>query len=78
VDKQQRYWREQEQILVERWTAAEGRYRAAQAAMAQQTASQDKPTPDSLQAIETARIELEAVRKQVARLKAEFSAGKRY
>jgi len=74
----QKYWREQEQILVERWTAAEGRYRAAQAAMVLQTASQEKPTTDSLQAIETARVELEAVRKQVARLKAEFSAGKRY
>ncbi len=77
MDKQ-KYWREQEHILVERWTAAEDRYRAAQAAMTQQTASQDKPTTDSLQAVETARIELEAVRKQVARLKAEFSAGKRY
>ena len=80
MDKQ-KHWREQEQELVNRWNAATDRYREAQAAARLQAAPQDGdvgPTKDSVQAVEAARIELEAVRKRVARFKAEFSAGKRY
>jgi len=76
----QKYWREQELELINRWNAATDRYREAQAAVTLQTAPQGDggPTKDSVQAVEAARVELEAVRKRVARFKAEFSAGKRY
>ena len=79
MDKQ-KHWREQEQELVNRWNAATDSYREAQAAATLQTASQGDggQTKDSMQAVEAARVELEAVRKRVARFKAEFSAGKRY
>jgi len=79
MDKQ-KHWREQEQELVNRWNAATDRYREAQAAATLQVAPQGDggATKDSIQAVEAARIELEAVRKRVARFKAEFSAGKRY
>ena len=79
MDKQ-KHWREQEQELINRWNAATDRYREAQAAVALQDAPQSGggPSKDSVQAVEAARMELEAVRKRVARFKAEFSAGKRY
>ena len=79
MDKQ-KYWREQEQELVNRWNAAADRYREAQAAATRNPDPQSDgvPTKDSEQAVEAARVELEAVRKRVARFKAEFSAGKRY
>ena len=79
MDKQ-KYWREQEQELINRWNAAAERYREAQAAVTLQVVPQSDggPTKDSVQAVEAARVELEAVRKRVARFKAEFSAGKRY
>jgi hypothetical protein len=73
-------WREQEQQLVERWNAASDRYRDAQAEVSRhQLANGDNaPSGEILLRAETARAELEAMRKQVARLKAEFSTGKRY
>ena len=80
MDKQ-KYWREQEQELINRWNAATDRYREAQAAATLKATPQGDgvgPTKDSVQAVEAARVELEAVRKRVARFKAEFSAGKRY
>ena len=79
MDKQ-KYWREQEQELINRWNAATDRYREAQAAATLQLDQQSDagPTKDHMQAIEAARLELESVRKRVARFKAEFSAGKRY
>lgn len=79
MDKQ-KHWREQEQELINRWNAATDRYREAQAAVTGQVApeSDGAPSKDSVQAVEAARVELEAVRKRVARFKAEFSAGKRY
>ena len=73
-------WREQEQQLVERWNAAAIRLRDAQAALS--SASSDngdaEPHEEKVLKAKAARAELEAVRKQVARLKVEFSAGKRY
>lgn len=76
----QKHWREQEQELVNRWNAATDRYRVAQAAALLPAAPQDDgaPVTNSAEAVEAARMELESVRKRVARFKAEFSAGKRY
>ena len=73
-------WREQEQLLVERWNAAEGRFRDAQAALSSRSSADGEVAPDeeSVLKVKAARAELEAMRKQVARIKAEFSAGKRY
>ena len=58
-------WRDQEQNLVERWNAANERFRAANAG-------------NVAAEVEAARAELETLRRQVARLKSEFSTGKRY
>ena len=58
-------WREQEQQLIARWNAANERYRVAHAG--------NQPADT-----EAARAELEVLRRQVARLKVEFSSGKRY
>ena len=58
-------WREQEQQLIARWNAANERYRVAHAG--NQPAEAD-----------AARAELEILRRQVARLKVEFTSGKRY
>ena len=72
-------WREQEQQLVERWNAAAIRLRDAQAALSSSSEDGDSaPHEEKLLKAKAARAELEAVRKQVARLKVEFSAGKRY
>ena len=58
-------WREQEQQLVARWNAASERFRAAHAG-------------NQAAEAEAARAELEVLRRQVARLKVEFTSGKRY
>jgi hypothetical protein len=58
-------WRDQEQDLVQRWNAANERFRAAHAG--------NLPAE-----VDAARAELETLRRQVARLKSEFSTGKRY
>src|SRR5882762_1697806 len=73
-------WREQEQQLVERWNAAASRFRDAQAALSSQSTESGDAAPHEEKVLKAkaARAELEAVRKQVARLKVEFSAGKRY
>jgi hypothetical protein len=79
MDKR-RTWREQEQQLVERWNAANERFREAQAEMTRQRLPQGggAPTEECVRTEEAARVELEAMRKQVARMKVEFSTGKRY
>jgi len=79
MDKR-RAWREQEQQLVERWNAATQRYSAAQAEVARQRLApgDGAPSEECVRTEETARMELEAMRKQVARMKVEFSTGKRY
>ncbi|HYU68966.1 MAG TPA: hypothetical protein VEL09_06500 [Burkholderiales bacterium] len=73
-------WRKQEQQLVEQWNAAAGRFRDAQAALSSRSSENADAAPDEENELKAkvARAELEAVRKQVARIKAEFSAGKRY
>ena len=79
MDKR-RAWREQEQQLVERWKAASERYREAEAALSSQSSADGEGAPheESVLKVKAARAELEAMRKQVARIKVEFSAGKRY
>ena len=82
MDKR-RAWREQEQLLVERWNAATQRYSEAQAEVTRQRLPQGdgtptQPTEECVRTEEAARVELEAMRKQVARMKVEFSTGKRY
>ena len=73
-------WRKQEEQLVERWNAAAGQFRDAQAALSCRSSENGDAAPDEETVLraKAARAELEAVRKQVARIKVEFSAGKRY
>jgi hypothetical protein len=77
---QRRTWREQEQQLVERWNAATERCRAADAEVTRQSLPQGGgvPSDECLRSAEAAKAGLEAMRKQVARMKVEFSTGKRY
>jgi hypothetical protein len=77
MDTRQKVWREEEQRLLERWNAATGRFRDAQAALSK-PAPAGVPQEALTNAAATARTELDHMRKQVARLKAEFSSGKRY
>jgi len=62
---QKKKWRDQEQQLVERWTAANERLRLAHAG-------------NVAAEVQAAQAELELLRRQVARLKSEFNTGKRY
>ncbi|MDH4175360.1 MAG: hypothetical protein OEZ09_06305 [Betaproteobacteria bacterium] len=76
MDKR-KLWREQEQRVVERWNAAEARYREVHAALQRQEGN-GAEAEALKQEIERARADIEAVRRQVARLKVEFTSGKRY
>ena len=73
MDKRKR-WREEEERLVARWNAAATRYREVQA----EISSQGAETEALKLKAHTARQEVEAVRREVARLKVEFNSGKRY
>ncbi len=77
---QRRTWREQEQKLVERWNEATERCRAADAEMTRQRQPQGDgvPSDECVRSAEAANLALEIMRKQVARMKVEFSTGKRY
>lgn len=78
MDKRKR-WREQEQAVVERWNAAAVRFREVQAEISRQAAAGSDSASEELRLkAESARAEMEAVRRQVARLKVEFASGKRY
>jgi hypothetical protein len=68
-------WRDQEQQLVERWNAANERFRVAHAQIARLQPAADEAV---MREAEAARAELELLRRQVARLKGEFNTGKRY
>jgi len=71
-----RTWREEEQRLIERWNSAAERYRVVQAEVSLLNGS---VLPDDLKLREqTARAEVAAVRREVAKLKVEFNSGKRY
>ncbi len=69
-------WREQEQLLVERWNAAATRYQEIQAEITQ--AGGESTSAELVTKANSARAEMDAVRRQVARLKVEFTSGKRY
>jgi hypothetical protein len=79
VDKR-KAWREQEQRLVERWNAAAARQRDVHAEISRLPPAPDNagPSADLLLRAEAARAEIEALRRQIARLKVEFNSGKRY
>jgi len=70
-------WRAQEQLLVERWNAAAARYREIQAEISRQ-ASAGGASAELMLRAESALADIEAVRRQVARLKVEFNSGKRF
>jgi hypothetical protein len=75
MDKRSK-WRAQEQELVARWNAAVARQREALSALA--LAGADAANEALVQSAERARAEVDAIRRQVARLKVEFNSGKRY
>src|SRR5437016_3066761 len=72
-------WREQEQRLVERWNLAAERYKRIHEEISRlQAAAGGALSEDLVQKAQTARAEMEAVRRAVARVKVEFNSGKRY
>lgn len=79
MDKR-KVWREQEQQLVQRWNAATERHRDIHAEISRQQPAPGAtgPSAELLLKAEAARAEIEALRRQVARLKVEFNSGKRY
>jgi hypothetical protein len=68
-------WRKQEEQLIERWGAANERYR-----ILHQRLAQGGETPDQALVLQAraALAEIEALRRQVARMKREFTSGDRY
>jgi hypothetical protein len=79
VDKR-KAWREQEQQLVEKWNSAAQRYRDLMAQIARDNpfAPAGGPSDEIMVQAAAVRAEIDALRKKVARLKAEFNSGKRY
>jgi hypothetical protein len=71
-------WRQQEQELVARWEAATERHRQAHLELATTTQVEGVPNDALVAKVKAAGVELEALRRQVARLKREFLTGKRY
>ena len=71
-------WREQEQSLIVRWNAAAARQQALQAQITHQSEAGGTPAAQLLLEAERSRSEMEAVRREVARMKVQFYTGKRY
>lgn len=73
-------WREQEQQLIEKWNSAARRYREIMARIAdeQPFAPAGGPSDEIMNQAAAVRAEIDALRKTVARMKAEFNSGKRY
>jgi hypothetical protein len=69
-------WRTQEQELVARWNLAVARHQEVLAEIA--LAGGDSTSEALVLKANSARAEIEALRRQVARLKVEFNSGKRY
>jgi hypothetical protein len=69
-------WRAQEQELVARWNSAVARHREAMAQIA--LAGGDSTSEALVLEADSARAEMDGLRRQVARLKVEFNSGKRY
>ena len=75
MDKRSR-WRTQEQELVARWNAAVARHRDVLAEIA--LAGGNATSEALVLKADRAQAEIFALRRQVARLKVEFTSGKRY
>ena len=74
MDKRKK-WRTQEQELVARWNAAVARHKDVMAEIALAGGS----TSEALVLkADSARAEMDALRRQVARLNVDFNSGKRY
>lgn len=69
-------WRTQEQDLVARWNSAVARHKDVLAEIA--LAGGDSTSEALVLKADSARAEMDAIRRQVARLKVEFISGKRY
>jgi len=69
-------WRTQEQELVARWNSAVARHKDVLAEIA--LAGGDSTSEALVLKADSARAEMDAIRRQVARLKVEFISGKRY
>ena len=73
---QRKRWRTQEQELVARWNSAVARHKDVLAEIA---LAGGVSTSEALALkASSARAEVDALRRQVARLKVEFNSGKRY
>jgi len=77
MDKR-RAWREQEQDLIERWNTVSARQQALQAEITRQTGEGGAADAALLAQAAQSRSEMEAVRREVARMKVQFYTGKRY
>ncbi|MFL6572448.1 MAG: hypothetical protein ACJ8G4_11885 [Burkholderiales bacterium] len=71
-------WRAQEQALIERWNATATRQRDLEAEIARQRDAGGAPSPELLLDAERSRSAMDTVRREVARMKVQFSTGKRY
>jgi len=69
-------WRTQEQELVARWNSAVARHQEVMREIAM--TGGDATSAALVLKADSARAEMDAVRRQVARLKVEFNSGKRY
>jgi hypothetical protein len=69
-------WRTQEQDLVARWNTAVARHKDVLAEIA--LAGGHATSAALIAKADGARAEVDALRRQVARLKVEFNSGKRY
>ena len=75
MDKPKR-WRAQEQELVARWNSAVARHNAVMTEIA--LAGGNATSIELVLKADSARAEVDTLRRQVARLKVEFNSGKRY
>ena len=75
MDKRKQ-WRAQEQDLIARWNSAVARHNEVMAQIA--LAGGDSTSEALVLAANSAQAEVDALRRQVARLKVQFNSGKRY
>jgi hypothetical protein len=75
MDKRKQ-WRTQEQELVARWNSAVARHKDVLAEIA--LAGGEATSEALVLKADSARADMDALRRQVARLKVEFNSGKRY
>ena len=75
MDKRKQ-WRTQEQELVARWNSAVARHKDILAQIA--LAGGDATSAALVLKANSARADMDTLRRQVARLKVEFNSGKRY